>query len=298
MHIHARSLQTLLPMSAKTALSKYSQPIMALGLLLAATPNASAVNSRPLTDDINQGHGSINLLKDISAGDLRNYLTGYGALLLGVDVSENASGNETSTSIGVALKSAALTLTTTTGTYTFSHFSTNTSAMIREAGTTTAQSFQTLFGQVGSSSIQSGTNNFDLGLFDDLMGITGISFTGDITSAILDVQLVDTYKTNVQGAETFFDYTGGAEKLALLSAIDSSTLEAAGIGLADAPTNFTTTTTTSPIDSSPTLQAAVQQESGSVSLITQAVPGAPSPPLYITAAFALVLLAKSRRPKA
>jgi hypothetical protein len=56
-----------------------------------------------LTDTIKGGDGVIDIFKDVTGAELQEHLQG-GTLHLGVDLNEDASGNESSSSAGVAIK--------------------------------------------------------------------------------------------------------------------------------------------------------------------------------------------------
>ncbi len=218
---------------------------LALGALVAvALPSVSFaqdIQSRVLTDKIHGGSGVIDLLKNVSGGDLNKYFNETGKLLLlGVDVNEDNSGNESSKSLGVAIKNAQLSITTTAGDFTFKDFFTSTTSALKETGSATSADYYTMFGQGGSSQI-TGTGNLDISKFDDVMWFENINFTGDITSAKLTVNLLDTGKDNKKstGAETFFDFSGGFEDFALFNVADSVLLEEANIGMAAAPAGVT-----------------------------------------------------------
>lgn len=236
-----------------------------------------------LTDKIYQGSGTIDLLKDVSGANLKQYLNSNGGLLLGVDVNENESGNESRDSLGIAIKQLQLVITTSAGTLTFSDFYTSTTAMIREAGTSSAQQFYTAFGKSGSSQITGGSSGFDLDRLDDVIRLGNIAVQGDILSAKLNVTFLNTAKTTVQGNETFFDFSGGFEDFALLGKQDAALLEAANFGLAAAPSGITYTQTSPPItlsEASPPL-----------------APGAPAPPLALLLALGLAVGWKLRPKK-
>lgn len=208
-----------------------------MALALSGISQAQTVESRSLTDKLHRGSGVIDLLRNISGSELNSYFNETGKLLLlGVDVNENNSDNESSSSLGAAIKNAQLSISTTDGDFTFTDFFTSTSSMLRETGSNTAAAHNTLFGQAGSSQI-TGTGSFDISNFDDVMWFENINFTGDITSATLTVNLLDTGRNNTasNGSEKFFDFTGGFEDFALLSAADAILLENANIGMANAP---------------------------------------------------------------
>ena len=234
-----------------------------------------------LTDKIHSGSGTINLLTDISAANLESFLSDNGGLLLGVDINENASGNESSDSVGIAIKQMELVITTTEGVFSFTDFFTSTTAMIQEAGTSTPQEFYTMFGKGGSSQLTGGTSGFDLGQFDDVVRLQNVAFEGTLLSAELNVTFLQTQKTNVQGNETFFDYSGGFEDFALLGMQDAAILEAANFGVAAAPSNLAYTAESPTI----TLEEAV----------LAAAPGAPAPPLALLVLMAAIVAWKAKR---
>ncbi len=240
--------------------------------------------STRLSDTVNQGTGSINLLKDISAAQFTQQVSPAGRLFFGIDLNENAAGNETSASIGGALKSVQLTVTTTTGTYTFSSFATNTTASLTEAGSSTSGTYSTMFGQIGSSQLTSGTTGFDLASFDDVLVLNDVSFTGTVLSAQMSVQMLNTGNSRTEN-DTFFDYSGGYEDLALLSAQDAYALETASIGTAGAPAGVSVTTV-SPTVTSTDVAAAGGSTTTTTTTTTDsgftpsAAPAAPAPGLF------------------
>lgn len=251
--------------------------------VLCGFAEAQEVVSRKLTDAIYRGDGVINLLNDISGSELTQYFdqTG-GLLLLGADVNEASAGNESSQSLGIAIKQAQLSISTTAGDFTFGDFYTNTTAMLREAGSTTSAEYHTMFGQGGSSQI-TGSGDVDLSSFDDVMWLEQIKLTGTITRAELSITLLETPGTNPTELESFFDFSGGFEEFALLAAADAVLLEEAGIGLQDAPSDVIYTQTESASD---VIQAAASQA---------APPAAPAPPWIVVAGLAGLLLLKTRK---
>jgi hypothetical protein len=185
-----------------------------------------------LTDTIKGGDGVIDIFKDVTGAELQEHLQG-GTLHLGVDLNEDASGNESSSSAGVAIKEMELVIKTTNGDISFTEFYTNTTAMIQEAGATEAQEYHTLFGSAGGSDITGSTSNFDISNFDDVIVFENIQIDGEIIGAELRVTFLDTAGTGEN--ETFFDYSAGFEEFAILSSTDAAAIESADIGLADAP---------------------------------------------------------------
>ena len=129
-------------------MDKLKSLFLTIFILCAALTQAQTVESRSLTDKIHRGQGTINLLKDIGGADLKNYFDSTGKLLLlGVDVNEDNSGNENSKSLGIAIKDAQLKITTSAGEFTFKDFFTSTSSAMKETGSSSLTTYQTMFGQ-------------------------------------------------------------------------------------------------------------------------------------------------------
>lgn len=247
-----------------------------LGAVLGAVRPASAQDtSTAFTDKIFQGDGMIDMLKDVSSESLEQYFADSDQLLLGIDVNEAASGNESADSQGIAIESIELVIRTTDGDFTFSDFYTSTTAMLLASGSTTAEEYYTVFGTSGSSSINGGTSSFDLSSFDDVIYLNNISFTGQILGATLNVTFLDVAKTGANTNESFFDYSNGFEDFAMLTASQADALEAANLGVADAPSTVSYQTLAVP----------------SVS-----TPGAPAPPLSLLLGLGALLLWKVRLP--
>jgi hypothetical protein len=209
---------------------------------LSLTTIARAEIPTVLTDTIKSGSGIIDVMQDVTAGELQDALSG-GTLFLGADLNENASGLEKSTSQGVAIKEVELILQTTAGDFSFTNFYTNTTAMILESGAAQAAEYNTLFGQTGSSQISSTVDGFDLSTFDDVIEIRDINFTGDIIGTQIRINFLDT-ANNAGDNESFFDYSAGFEDFAILAQADAQLLDNADIGLADAPSTVTYTAST------------------------------------------------------
>ena len=261
-----------------------------IGLVALGTTIVRGQIPTTLTDKIYQGSGSIDLLKDVSATSLQQYLTGNGKLILGADLNENASGNENSDSVGVAIKQLKLVLATTAGTFSFSDFWTSTTANIRESGTTAANQFYTMFGKGGSSAINGGTASFDVSRFDDVVELRNIAFTGTIHSAQLNVAFLNTAKTSTQGNETFFDYSGGFEDFALIGRTEAYALEIAAAGLNASPSgvSYTAETVAAPV-------TVTSDPPTPTPTPTPTAPGAPAPPIVVLAAMGALVVWKSRR---
>ena len=261
-------------------------------LLQASLATAGAAGSTAFTDKIYSGSGTIDLFKNVSAYDLETAILTQGELTLGVDLNENAQGTESRTSIGVAMKSAVLTIVTTTGTYTFDKIYTNTTALIRESGSAEAQEYFTLFGQVGSSQITGSTSNgFDLGNYDDVLVLQDLRIDGEIQSANLNIQFVDTGARESTDNENFFDFSGGFEDFAFLTREDAELLEVRAAGLTDAPESLEYVATTS------TLLVQIEPNAGTSSPASQETHAAPLPPLVmiLAAAAGLYWVVRARK---
>jgi hypothetical protein len=193
--------------------------------------------SRPLRDKIHKGSGVIDILKNVTPEDLKKYFCeSNGILFIGVDVNEEASGNESARSVGVALSEVILTVVTTDGSFSFRNFGTSTTAAIKENGSPIAKRFYTLFGDIGSNEI---AGKKVAG--DDVMWINDVFFTGDVISATLYVFLVDTGKKPKTPNEQFFDYSNGYEELSILNATDAIKIEERRTGIDRAPCGVETT---------------------------------------------------------
>lgn len=242
--------------------------IVALGLGV-AMPIAAEVPTI-LSDKIHKGSGVIDVMKDVSSTELDTYLE-QGAVYLGVDLNEDAGGNESSDSLGVAIADMELVLVTTEGEFSFSEFYTNTTAMIVEEGSTEAEQFYTMFGSTGSNEISGSTSGLELSKFDDVVEIRNVEYSGEILSAELRVTFVSTDGSGAN--ETFFDYSDGFEEFALIESSDATVLETANVGLAD-------------------VDALVGY---SYYNDIEAAVGAPEPSLMLVAALPLLLLLVRRR---
>lgn len=176
----------------------------------------------------------INILNDVSGASLSNYLQG-GNMYLGVDLNENASGNETRDSVGVAIEQLQLSITTTEGEFTFSDFYTNTTAILQSETNPDGGEYYTMFGSLGSNEL-TGNSDFDISDFDDVITLENIEIDGEIISATLTVSFVDTVGTGEN--ETFFDFSNGFEEFALFSGEDATLLDSADLGLSDSPSGI------------------------------------------------------------
>lgn len=240
-----------------------------------------------LDDTINKGSGTIDLMKNITGEQLASYtFVNGGQMYFGVDLNENASGNEYSTSIGVALKSLTLTVTTTDGVFTFSDYYTNTTASILEQGATSAATYYTLFGTTGANDLGGSLSASDLSSFDDVVSLNNVFFTGNVLSANLSVQFLNT--ANAGENEAFFDFSGGFEKFAILSGTDATAIEVAASGTEDAPATITYEAST--------VLAAPQEDAPATGGGGEAPANAPAAPepAWLVMAAAVALYARAR----
>ena len=275
------------------AMRVISAGVLLVGLL--AAPSLKAQIPTTLTDKIYKGNGSINLLTDVNAASLQQYLTSSGGLLLGIDVNENEAGNETRDSLGLAIKQLELVIRTTAGTFSFNDFFTSTTAMIREAGAAGPTEFYTAFGRSGSSQITGGTDGFNLEQFDDVIRLRNVAFQGTLLSASLNVTFVTTADAKTQGNETFFDFSGGFEDFALLSQRDAALLEAANLGVAAAPSGVTYAAAAPTVTLAATTVPTTTVAATTTTPTAPAAPGAPVPPLVLLLAMGAVVSWKFKK---
>lgn len=240
-------------MYLSTTMKKYFLPTLSILMLAVCAASAQTTIPAVLSDKIHKGSGVIDILRDVKAADLSAYLNANRSLFLGVDLNEVGRAPETSRSQGVAIQSMKLLLTTTAGDFSFGDFYTSTTAMIRASGATQPQEFYTLFGQTGSSQLTSSTTGFNLSPYDDVITIDNIAFTGEILSARLAVNFLETDSSRNAGVnEQFFAFSAGFEDFAILTRKDATVLEEAGIGQAEAPDGVKFETTPTPLSPAPT----------------------------------------------
>jgi hypothetical protein len=279
--------------------------LLAAAALMIPTTAFAAVSDAPvgdvvslaLTDTIKKGEGTIDLLKDISGADLQKYFdqTG-GLLLLGAGLNEDNSGAENRDSLGVAIQQIQLTISTTNGDFKFSEVFTSTMASLRDGDGEKASNYYTMFGQNGKNEL-SGEGSMDLTNLEDVMWMTGIDLSGTIKEAKLEIRFVETPEKKGTVTEEFFDYSGGFENFALLSAADAALLESQSIGekkVSDA-VKFTNA---DPV--SVAIAAAIANENGGNGGNGGGVvvpPGAPNPPLMILAGMGLLMVWRNQRQK-
>ena len=274
-------------------------PLLPLAVLLLPSlapardiESEESMESMELSDKIHKGAGVIDLLEDIKGNDLASYFNQTGGLLLlGADVNEDNSGNESRKSVGVAIKEAQLSIRTTEGDFSFKDFFTSTSAMLHETGGSGATEYATLFGQGGSSQIN-GSGDMDLSDFDDVMWFENVAFKGEILSALLKVSFLPTNEKDFGENEEFFDFSGGFEDFALLNVADAILLEEANIGIKRAPSGIVYQNNQSVTSA---IKEALATNGGNTGGSVLTPPAAPSPPFFAVASIGLLMLWKKRK---
>lgn len=184
-----------------------------------ATLSQVAPVSTRLTDTIRQGVGNINLLNSrdgMNPALLEAFRSdNNGQLAFAVDVNENSSGLESSKSQGVSIASASVVVTFPGNvSKTYTQYSTETQALIAPQGSTTRNTYYTLLGDAGSSSITPRRiSNQD---FDSTLKIR---IPDDLSSALTAVLRVQFLTTNPSygDPENFYDFNGGYEDVAIIT---------------------------------------------------------------------------------
>lgn len=217
--------------------------IAMFGIVLAcAHQEALAISSTRLKDVIAQGHGEIDLLhaavqsNSLSMAKLEQFrLDNGGQLAFAVDVNENASGSESSHSQGVAIEYARVEITIGSQVHTFDRFSTHTQSVLAPAGENSRSLFYTLIGDSGSRLITGSTgSDINNSSFDATIRIPVDIDIGSASSAKLIVQLLETNDA-LGDPEAFYDFSGGFEDLAIVTATDATALDQTAAGRTDAP---------------------------------------------------------------
>ncbi|MFM8333840.1 MAG: LruC domain-containing protein, partial [Candidatus Methylumidiphilus sp.] len=207
------------------------------------------IDSRPLTDPVNQCSGTVNLSKDVSAKDLETYRQDNGGYLaFGVNVLEALEGTETAQSQGVAVKDAVLTLKFSDGkqkAYAISNGAcyTETYSLLAELNGSARQPQYTLIGSdenPRANAQNAYQNTFDSTLKcrinEALDGAVKLAF------ASLAVEFMQTAVAKGD-PEAFYDCTGEGERLALLNAADRQFIDKYAPGRQQAPATALTNPT-------------------------------------------------------
>ena len=203
-----------------------------------------AQESIRLTDVVKStGIGRIDIMKDLTAEQLEALRTDNGgAIVIGVDVNESASGTEKSASQAVTLGTLTLTVDYSDGSRKVFDLadgccSTQTQALVAENPSTERRLFYTLLGETGSSRITAGnqiqsdfdsTIRIDISdpLYDPVQQI-------DAVSVIMDIAWLET-NVSLGDPEAFYDFTNGFEDLAVLNAVDTAFLDEYQAGVDEA----------------------------------------------------------------
>lgn len=212
--------------------------LVAIALCLWSGLAQAVLNSVRLADVIkSSGSGTINLLLGtgnvpISATELEQYRlahtdttqgTAKQFLSLGVDVNENNKGLETSSAQGITIATLSLKVTRPSGITTYTDYRTRTRALLAAAGTVQRANYYTVLGEGGSSRI-TGSNAIQQ-QFDSTLDIFVPDSLADASKVELIITLLNVNKT-LGDPESFYDYSGGYEDLALLNNEDAYFLNA------------------------------------------------------------------------
>ncbi len=219
-------------------------PLLLFWAGLAFGPAAYAIDSKPLTDTVNQGRGAIDLLKDASSRDLEAYRQDNGGdLSFGIKINETKKGAETAQSNGVSLKDAVLTLDFDDGrekTYSVSNGAchTETYSLLNESGDSARKPSYTLLGSENANredaknAIQNGYDSTLKCHVPDTLDDSGKKVK--VVKAALNVNFLQT-DTNKGDPESFYDFSGAAESVCLLNAEDSRFIDQYQSGGLQAP---------------------------------------------------------------
>jgi LruC domain-containing protein len=218
--------------------------VAAAASLVAACPIAqgATVTSTRLKGVIEKGTGDIDLLKsgvqsrNLTMAQLEAFRRDNGGkLAFAVDVNEAASGSEKASSLGVTVESARLEVTTSAGVVTFDQFSTRTQTSVSAVGQGSRSIHYTLIGDAGSRQITGSTSSDINGSsFDATIRIpVGIDLS-TASAARLVVKLLETNPA-LGDPEAYYDYSGGFEDVAIVTAADAAYLDQLAPGQADAP---------------------------------------------------------------
>lgn len=213
---------------------KWFEKSLCGALLLVVSLFCAADLPTVLKDTIQQGSGTLDLLKDITSTELGDYLETYQTLYLGVDLNEAANGYESSTSVGVAIEEVVLSIQTTAGSYSFSSVYTNTTAQILADGASDAGTYNTLFGTAGSSEIAG--NSTDFSALDDVLEVHNVTFDGEILAAAVDITFVVTADAGAN--EDYFDFSAGKEEFAVISSGNADDINNLANGVIAAPNSI------------------------------------------------------------
>lgn len=225
--------------------------VLLSGLLSA--PAAYATDSKPLTDNVGtKGQGVIDLFKNAASTDLEAHRgENGGSLNFGFKINENYKGTENSKSKGVTLKDAVLTLDFSDGhekIYSILNGAchTETYSLLTAVGESSRNPSYTLIGSDDNN--RGGTENAVQKTYDSTLKCNVPDKLDDsgknihVVKATLNVQFkqMDTSKGD---PESFYDYSGAPETVALLNAADTHFIDQYQSGGQQAPAKEATTPT-------------------------------------------------------
>lgn len=240
--------------------------ILAGSIIILPHLQAAELHSIKLRDNIAQGYGMINLMVPHNTSKTNGLLTGHtlqefrqqhgNVLALVIDVNEASKGSEKSSSQGVAVAAATLIFNFPGQEIRCSKFTTNTASMLALNGQTTRKEYPTLIGATGSNLITPSTSSDLYG--SDFSGMLRLSLDAEAcgvvlpdlstaTTAFLEIQFVDT-NVRLGDPEAFYDYSNGAEDIALISLQDTIVVEAIQAGVEEAPLVIAKNQITSVVD--------------------------------------------------
>lgn len=227
----------------------------------------AALQSIKLQDTIAQGSGMINVLTKHSSSKTTAPITGQtlqafrdqhnNQLAFVVDVNEAANNTEKAASQGVAIEGATLIFNIANTEYRCNLYTTNTASMLVKKGETTRRQYPTLLGATGSNLITPSTDSDLYGTdfsailrmrLDNQACDKPLPNLSNLTSAFLNIQFLDT-DVKKGDPEDFYDFSNGAEDIALISIQDVAPVEALQAGVAEAPLVIATSQVVTPVTS-------------------------------------------------
>lgn len=226
---------------------------LAVALAAASLAQAQTLESVVLPDMVVAGSGDIALFKGLNAASLEALRQAHNQrLVFGIDVREAASGTEKSSSQAVAVQAAWLEVSFADGSSRSygnradSRYQTQTGALLVPAGSSQRGRYATLLGDEGISR-PSAANAVQRG-FDSTLTIPVADSLSGATAAVLHLRWLspDTVRRD---PEAFYDYSGSAERVAVLNPADAQyldqTLPTQALFRREAPAVLLSTTPTS-----------------------------------------------------
>ncbi|MBK8814186.1 MAG: hypothetical protein IPN42_01100 [Methylococcaceae bacterium] len=216
-----------------------------IAALLAQTNliNAGELISRRFEGSIrSNGIGDFSLMrrstgdKLITATELEAFRKdNNGNLVFAVDVNESSKGSENRDSQGIAVQSAWIDVRINNVLYQFANFTTQTRSSLAAVGSTNRQMYYTLLGEAGSSRITSNNKSDIYGSsFDGTLTIPVNMDISKATSIWIHFRLLQT-NTKLGDPESFYDFSGGFEDVAIVTKSDAAYLNILQAGRDRAP---------------------------------------------------------------